>query len=302
MKSKTTKQFDLHLHSYYSDGKDSPRQVLSRAKRAGLLLTALTDHNTLEHLSEARRAGEKLKINVLPAMEISAVFSGKQIHLLALCFDQRNKTLVKLITNLQKRRRKEIFRVTKKLRKLGFIIADEALTKIRPDYWEFSHVINLLLKNAANKKKILREVGDLDVFNIINAYFAKGKAAYVPEKFPSAIGVIKTIKQAGGITILAHPGFHLAFTDDSIIKQLASRGLDALEVFTPKHNWQQITHYEILAKKLKLAITAGSDYHAEIHKAHIPLGSPVGLLRLPNRVFNNFVKFLHSRMGYRSFY
>ena len=184
------------------------------------------------------------------------------------------------------------------LQKNGFPVSFTDIKKIRADYPGLAHVVKILLNDSAMKRKIKKDVGTTDIFSVINHYFSKGKSTYVEERFPSAKIVIKTVKKAGGIVSLAHPGFHLSFSEDKIVEKLKKYGLDCLEVFTPKHNWEQTIHYELLAKKLHLVITAGSDYHYIEHKTKIPLASPLGFQKIPPEVYDDFVNYLKKKTSY----
>ena len=293
------KQFDLHLHSYYSDGHDSLKKLVKRAKKAGFSLISITDHNTLEHLENCARIAKDLKINILPGAEIGVTINGKDLHLLAFGFEKNNSGIKKLFNYLKRKRKKEIEKITLRLRKNNFLITLDEINGIRADYPGLAHIVRIMLKKPAIKKRIKKEVGSSNVYSIINHYFSKGKLAYVQEKFPSAKTVIKTIKKAGGIVSLAHPGFHLSFSEDKIIQKLKKSGLDCLEVFTPKHNWEQTIHYELLSRKLNLVITAGSDYHFIEHKTLIPLASPLGFQKIPPGVYDDFLKYLKKKTDYK---
>lgn len=86
MRLKQKKQFDLHLHSYYSDGNNSPEQILRRAKRAGLSIVAITDHNTLEHIQKTAKIAKKLRLKNIPGAEIGLNFKGKKFAFFGLLF------------------------------------------------------------------------------------------------------------------------------------------------------------------------------------------------------------------------
>jgi len=289
------KQFDLHLHSNFSDGQDSPETVLKQVKKAKIKLAAITDHNTLEHLPSAGRAGDKLKINVLSGIEFGTEFEGRELHILGYCFDPENPGLKKALAGFQKKRRGDLIKIAVKLEGLGFEIDKKTLSSEKADYLGLFHAVKQLKKNPKNLSKILKEIGDKNIFSIINAYMAPGRPAYVPERLLPAKIAISLIRKAGGFAVLAHPGFHLSSKDSGLISKLKSAGLTGLEVFTPKHNWEQIKRYEFLAKRLNLIITAGSDYHQEIHDKKIPLIDPVGFLKIPTQVYDDLIKFLKAK-------
>lgn len=296
------KQFDLHLHTYYSDGKESPEKVLTRAKKAGLAMASIVDHNSCAHIGQEEALASKIKLNFLPGVELSCIYQNRHIHLLGYGFDHKNLELKKIITDIQERRRRGIFVITQKLRHLGFDVADRELRTLPTEYYGLTHIIHALLKKPDEKRRILKEVGSADLFAIINHYFATAAEAYVPEDYLSAVKVIKLIKKCGGITSLAHPGSHLNYKEDALVEQLAACGLNALEVFTPKHNWDQIIHYEVLARRLKMAITVGSNYHEDFHQHDIPVVTPIGFLKTPPAIYESFLEYLGSHTTYRPKY
>ncbi|PIR96672.1 MAG: hypothetical protein COT91_05415 [Candidatus Doudnabacteria bacterium CG10_big_fil_rev_8_21_14_0_10_41_10] len=295
MKSKNTKQLDLHLHSYYSDGRESVGKVFRRAKKAKISLVSLTDHNTTEHLDSAKITAKMLNLKLLPGAEISTIHRGKHFHVLAYGFDPKNQPLQQLLKSLQLKRRKEIMVGVEKIKKLGFRFNEKKLFHFPANYWGIDHLVRIITKTQSNKNRMKKEAGSLNIFKLINFYFAENKPAYIPEILPETEKVIRIIKKAGGFTVIAHPGYHLRFREDSVIHFLKRIGLDGLEVFTPKHNPKQIVHYAKLAKKLNMVVTAGSDYHLNIQKHRIPLPYPVKNLRLPPKIYDDFMHYLHRK-------
>lgn len=293
------KQLDLHLHSYYSDGKDSPQTIFKRAKQVRLSLISITDHNSISHIAEEKKLSAAYRLNYLPGVELSCVYEGRHIHLLGYGFAALRPELKNIITRIQKQRRDGILLIIQKLRANGFDIGASELDSLHAEYYGLAHVIQILLKKPTEKRRILKEVGGGDIFSIINYYFSTAKEAYVPEQYLPAVKMIKLIAACGGITSLAHPGSHLKYGDDRLIAKLAACGLSGMEVFTPKHNWDQIIHYEILAKKLKLVSTAGSNYHEDFHQNDIPIVTPIGFLKTPEEIFDRFVNYLVKHTNFR---
>lgn len=293
------KQLDLHLHTHYSDGKDSPEQVLTRAKSAGLKLVSIVDHNTCSHIGEELDLADRLNLNFLPGVEFSAIYEDRHIHLLGYAFDHKDRELKKMLSEIQERRRRGIFLTTKKLRRLGFDITDPELRILPTEYYGLTHIIHALLNKPAEKTRILKEVGSADLFAIINHYFAQAREAYVPEDYLPAVKVIKLVKRCGGIVSIAHPGSHLSYKEDPLIERLAACGLDAVEVFTPKHNWDQIVHYEVLARRLKMTTTVGSNYHEDFHEHDIPIVTPIGFLKTPPGIYDAFAEYLQAHTAFR---
>lgn len=299
LKAMSKKQFDLHLHSYYSDGKDAPKVILKQVKKAGLALASLTDHNSVTHLSKERQLAHRLRVNLLTGVELSCLYQGRHIHLLGYHLNLKKPRLRKILIEIQRKRKKGVLTIAKKLRLMGFDIQDQELLRLPTEYYGLAHIIRCLLKKPAEKKRITQEVGSNDIFAVIKHYFSQARQAYVPEDYLSAVKMIKLLKTQGGLVVLAHPGAHLRYREDALITALKASGLDGVEVFTPKHNWDQIVHYQLLAKKLKLAVTAGSNYHEDFHQQDIPIFTPIGFLKTPPGVFTEFLNFLTTRTDYK---
>lgn len=288
-------QFDLHLHSYLSDGKESPDTVLRRAKKAGLSLVSLTDHNTVTDVSSEAALARNLKLGFLSGVELSCELRGLHIHLLGYGFNPSDKRLRAALARIQRKRRAGILSMIGKLQRAGFAIAPRQLAALPTEYPGLVHVLHLLNQRAANRRKILHEARTDDLFPVINYYFSPNGIAYMPEPYFEAEAAIKLIHAAGGIAALAHPGSHLSYKQDNIIAALARHGLDGLEVFTPKHNWDDVIHYEMLARKLKLAVTAGSNYHEDFHRQDISTITPIGFLKAPAAIYQEFITYLQKR-------
>ena len=293
------KQFDLHLHTYYSDGKDSPRKIFQLAKNAGLRLISITDHNSIGHVREEEALARKFRINYLPGVELSCKYEGRHIHLAGYGFNPNSGVLATTLQKIQRGRRKGILQVVSKLRKSGFHITSPEILGLKAEYYGLAHIIGLLMKKRNDRRRILSEVGSTDIFAIINHYFSAASDAYVPERYLPAVSAIKLIRRAGGIVALAHPGAHLRYQDDRLVAQLKKAGLECLEGFTPKHNWDQVVHYEMLAKKLNLIITAGSNFHEDFHQNDIPIVTPIGFMKTPGRIFDKFNSYARRKLGFR---
>lgn len=264
------KYIDLHLHSTYSEGSLSPRQIVTRARKENLAAIALADHNVTDGVAEIMKFGKKEKIAVIPAVEIYTGFEGKHLHLLGYNFDLADKDLNELLWQSQIHHLEWAKRSLKKMADTGFNIDFADLDKLKSKYCGFRHLKTIMEKYPENIKKMTAEIkpqfAEPTLFEFINFYFGNGRPAYVPEinmKIDTA-EAIKIILKAGGFPVLAHPGQQLSWNDDHLIVELKDAGLRGLEVLSPYHSWHQVEHYQKLSNDLDLVATGGTDFHGDL--------------------------------------
>jgi len=246
---------DLHLHTTASDGLLAPAEVVRRAYEAGLAGMAVTDHDTMAGVEEALREGARVGIEVLAGVEISTSWEGRDIHVLGYGPDWRQPLWQERLAQLREGRERRNERILARLGELGLVVtmeevraaagkaaADESVG--RP------HIAAVLL--AKGVVASMREAFD--------RYLAEGAAAYVAVPKVTPQEAVAWIRQAGGASVLAHPGL---YGDDRLIELLASEGLAGLEVAHSDHTAEQEARYASLAAQLDLIATAGSDFHGE---------------------------------------
>lgn len=247
---------DLHVHTNASDGTETPAQVISLAREAGLAAIGITDHDTLEGLVPAMRAGGELSVEVIPGVELSTEHEGVEIHILGYLVDLSCRDFLEHLHRLHANRKERALKMVKKLQELGMAIS-------------FTQVLDAAGKAAIGRPHIARvlvEEGFVDTAKeAFNKYIGRGCPAYVPRFKYSPFEAVRLILQAGGVPVLAHPG--LAGLDE-IIPGLAKAGLMGLEVYYPLHTREQITYYLDICAKYGLIPTGGSDYHGAGHKEH----------------------------------
>ncbi|MCE5236671.1 MAG: PHP domain-containing protein [Clostridiaceae bacterium] len=252
------KPYDLHTHSYYSDGTDSPYELVKKAKEAGLGLVALTDHDTVAGVKEAAEAGKALGIGVLSAVEIDAQFPS-ELHILGYGVGIGHSSVEAHEKEAAARRVWRNEEIVKKL--------DAAGLNIRP-YLEQSKGNGTRLHLA----RALMLAGYSDtVRNAFDAYLKPGGAGYVESVRPSPKRVIELIHEAGGLAVLAHPK-KLNADAHAVVDALASLGLDGIEAYYPLSTEGEIALFLSLARQYGLFVTCGSDNHGAYRK-NAELGS-----------------------------
>jgi predicted metal-dependent phosphoesterase TrpH len=226
---------------------------------------ALTDHDTVEGLPEAMAAGERLGVEVIPGVEISAQFPGGTMHILGLLVDYHNGLLDQRLGVLKQARIDRNPKIIKKLNDLGVHITLARVEEIsgggqvgRP------HIARALME--AGYVRNLQDAFD--------KYLGWQRPGYVSKfRFPPD-QALAMIREAKGIPVLAHP-FTLnlaAFPLKNLLIELKAQGLAGLEVYYSEHTREQETLYLTLARELDLLISGGSDFHGQ-NKPEITLGS-----------------------------
>jgi len=242
---------DLHSHSSVSDGLDSPSELVRKMAVAGLKAFALTDHDSLAGLPEAREEESRLGLELISGAEISADFDGQDdIHILALFVDEKHGEFNARLAARQEKRRTRGERMAKNLIEAGYPLDLEAIrADVGTGVWGRPHLARALVK--AGHAKTQDEAFER---------FLKREHPWhvASEKWP-AVEVVAAIRSAGGVSSLAHA---IWYRDaEALIRRLAAEGLDAIEVFHPDHGPQEEARFGELAKQLELIATAGSDFH-----------------------------------------
>ena len=259
-----TYKADLHTHSTVSDGQYTPAELAQLVKKRGAQVWALTDHDNLDGLDEAARAGEALGLHVVRGVELS---SGDYQNLHILGYNFSAPMLREWVEGLKKGRNDRKYRIRDFLRTKGLEIPlDEVDEEAAGGSVGRPHFAKVMLKRGyvATRKEAFDRYLDIPEFQKIE----KGKK-------PSAQECVERIKAAGGKVSLAHP-YQIMLKMESLeelVKRLKNCGLDAIECYYPIHTSTQTAEYLALAEKYCLHITGGSDFHGENNKPDHPLAA-----------------------------
>ncbi len=288
------KSIDLHIHSTYSEGNLTPKQIVQIAKKLHLAVISLCDHDGLDGVPEAIFWGKKLGVKIIPGVEIYADYKKWTLHLIGYGIDLENKALNNLLKNLQEKHLKDVQKTVINLQKIGFEIDFKKLIKTSSKYIGLGQIISALNKKPKNLLKIKRDIAKNKptFFDIIKQYFTENKKAYLPEASTSFAKALSAIKSAGGLPILAHPGQQLKWDDDQVILELKKLGILGLEVITPYHSFHQIEHYQQIAHNLNLVITGGTDLHTSQISALGPIKNQWDYFCISYQIYNNLKKYL----------
>lgn len=243
---------DLHMHTTASDGRLSPEELLLAAKRAKLRYIAITDHDSvgaLRRLYELHLLPDE-NIRVIPGIEFSAHMPEHEAHILGYHIDVENPNLRMKLEEVVQCRWRRFSKIVEKLRAMGYPISERDALEIAGNAESIgrAHIAQALVNKGCFAR--LR-----DVFSEV---LHKNGPAYVPHYRLSPREIIRLIKEAGGVSVIAHPGL---IGDDRVVGSLIDEGLDGIEVVHPKHSVEACEKYKRMAKERGLLITGGSDFH-----------------------------------------
>lgn len=265
---------DLHTHSTASDGSLTPLALVRYAAEKKLRAMALTDHDCVDGLDEAVAEGERLGIEVIPAVELSADHPDGTMHILGFFVDRRHEGFCGRLRRLQEARRERNPKIIQALQALGLEITyEEVIAASGGGQVGRPHFAKVLVQKGYVSS--MQEA--------FERYLKKGAPGYV-EKFrfgpPEAI---TAIHEAGGVAVLAHP-FTL-YKDHSVplaplLETLSQAGLDGMEVIYSTYSEEQARYYREQAERYHLLPSGGSDFHGA-HKQGIDLGIGRGRLQVP---------------------
>ena len=249
---------DLHLHTDASDGRCSPGELVARAAAVGLSVISVVDHDTFaaqpEVAVEAARAG----LRAVPGIEITAVWQGLDVHVLGYYLDPGRPDLARFLENQRADRVRRVHAMLDRLGALG----------MRVDFEQVAAPSGARAPHAIGRPQVARAlvergyVGGTD--EAFARYLGEGRPAFVPRIGATPAEVVALVVVAGGVAALAHPGL---LGRDEVIPGMVAAGMQALEVYHPDHPPETVARYQAVAKRHGLAVTGGSDYHADEGRA-----------------------------------
>ncbi|MFN7132198.1 MAG: PHP domain-containing protein [Myxococcales bacterium] len=243
---------DLHSHSLASDGQHSPTELVRLAAAAGVTHLALTDHDTVAGIDEARRAADAAGIELIAGIEISASLEKREVHILGHFVDPGHPQLAAFGERMRRERVARIEAMIVKLRRLDVAVSLD-------DVLPFSGGTNLGRPHLARALVARRYCRDLR--EAFDRYLGNGRPAYVEHQEFTTREAIALVHEAGGTATIAHPlPSRLA---QPHLEKLAKEGLDGVEADHPEHTEAQRGSLVKTAYKLGMVPTGGSDFHGE---------------------------------------
>ncbi len=246
---------DLHSHTCHSDGSLSPAQLVDAARDAGVEALAITDHDTVAGLDAWRRQDNRPGIRVIAGVEISASALGRGVHILGLGIDMDDPDLRALLAEQQRRRRERAEAIADRLAGIGITSARPYVDSLPEEQVICrTHLADHLIAGGHAQ----------DYRRVFKKYLGKGGRAAVADNWISMGEAIESIRQAGGLAVLAHPTrYKLAPRQVSLlVHAFADAGGDGLELSYPNlaaHDQKTLAR---LAQTHSLSASGGSDFHS----------------------------------------
>lgn len=244
------KYADLHIHSSYSDGAYTPEEIIDIARKNEVKYISITDHDSIGGQYINSKGIEDIKI--ISGIEFSAEYNEMELHILGYCIDVNNERLRESVKMLNDKRLERVQKIITNLKEYDIQLEIDELYKNNNETLGRSHIANAMVEKGyfANYKQAFQK------------FLIKGKPGYERGFKLSYKEAIDIIKSAGGVAVLAHPGqIYKRMEVEKIIKELKCFGLSGVEVYHPSHDKGDSNEFYNLAKKYKLTITGGSDFH-----------------------------------------
>jgi 3',5'-nucleoside bisphosphate phosphatase len=292
-------KIDLQFHSTYSDGLETPAELVKIAKEAGIVFCALTDHDNTNGVAEFIEAAKGVDLKTITGIEITSNFHGKVAHVLGYGFDLGSPELAEYSKQLIENRRAAFVEgmplVNEKLQSEGreLIDIDDAISTIG-EFW--------------GKPVFAKYLVQRNIMKDSDEAFQYLKLVKIASRMVDVAGAIKIIHAAGGKAVISHPFAPMLslydITSDLdeqevLIKELVELGIDGIETYQSAHTLEQAERAVQMAKKYKIGMTAGSDWHGPIEKKGegIKHAAPyylnrLGDLEVPEEVAQEIIKFL----------
>ncbi len=273
---------DLHLHTNHSDGADAPADVVRRAAELGIKALAITDHDAVSAIPEARAACAAHGIGFLPGTEISALYNHIEVHVAGLGIDPANTVLCEGLAGQREARWTRAKRIVAKLQDCGLAI-------------DFHQVAGPAGAGGIGRMHIAAALHEMGVVRTVqqafDRYLNPHRPAHVPKTMTPVEEAIGWIHAAGGLAFLAHPA--IGANTWRRLDALLAYPFDGLEAYHIRHNATQQARLCQMAHARGLLVSGGSDCHGDIKRE----GPEMGKVRVPVACYAQIVERLAQRDG-----
>ena len=271
MKNKQ-KRVDLQVHSTYSDGSLTPSELFRLAKKQGVEILVVCDHDGAEGMPDVKRSAKKYGFPFISGIEMTVTYKGEELHLLGYGFDYNHTAMKRAAKFYMNSREKRMKKMILNLQKIGYKVTFAEVSKRAKKVIGRPHLADQVIFNKENRILLKKEFGFLpDRSKFIQKYIIKGKKAFTEKKNLSAKEGIKLIHSAGGYTFISHPLGRRYSPDLSLwpvkggwsqnLLQLKKMGLDGIEVYASDHFVKDISSLLKFAERHNLYVSGGSDFH-----------------------------------------
>ena len=247
---------DLHSHSNISDGVLSPEALVGRASDNRTDIMALTDHDEVQGIPEARATAKQAGVKFVPGVEISTTWAGSTVHIVGLNIDETNQDLVRGLADTRSGRVERAKEMSLRLERVGIFGAYEGAMNL---------VSNPFLVTRKHFARYLVAAGHCkDIREAFRRYLVEGKPGYMPHHWASLEDAVSWIRGAGGVAGIAHPGRY-RFSDlvfGAFFEEFKYLGGTMIEVVTGSHSPDQYLKFAKVARDYSFLASQGSDFHA----------------------------------------
>lgn len=278
---------DLHVHSNKSDGTFTPSELVTMAIKKNLTALALTDHDTTDGLEELANAAAGKPLAVVPGIELSTEYEGKDIHIVGLFIDPTQSDFRAHLKAFVESRDDRNRKMCANLQEAGIPISYEALQEANPgSVITRAHYGTWLLEHG-----VVSSVADA-----FSKYLGDHTPYFVPREKVTPQQAVSLIQKAGGLAILAHPILYRMSRErlDILVRRLKEVGLTGIEAIYATYNSREENQIRQLASKYDLLLSGGSDFHG-FAKPKLELGTGYGHLCVPDEVYFSLKK-EHEKM------
>lgn len=276
---------DLHVHTTYSDGSYTPKEVVRLAKDIGLSAIAITDHDTVGGVEQALIEGDKLGIIVIPGVEVSVDFgdSNKEMHILGYFSRDKYKAIDNiLLENMRNRRSIRNVKMISVLHKLGYDITLKDVEK----FSEGEVIGRPHFARALIEKEYFRSFSE-----VFDKCIGDGRLGFVKREKMFSQDALKAIDSTDGLSFLAHPkllGVKMKKLKKILREELIPNGLKGIEVYHSENTLDYENNILDVANEFNIMISGGSDFHGN-YKKEISLGVGRGNMKISSDLLNNFI-------------
>jgi len=248
---------DLHCHSTASDGLLKPEELVARAAANGVEILALTDHDGVSGLAEARTKAESQGVRFVDGVEISVTWEGSTVHIVGLQIDPEDPVLRSGLESIREGRATRAEKMGEALAAAGVpdSFAGAKTYAENPSLISRSHFARHLVKTGLAP----------DVKSVFQRYLVKGKPGFVPHQWASLGDAVSWIRASGGIAVVAHPGRYNFSKPElhAFLAEFRDCGGAGIEVVTGSHSPEQYFEFARIAREFGFTASRGSDYHGK---------------------------------------
>ncbi len=292
---------DLHSHTNISDGSLSPTDLIDLAVKSNISVLALTDHDSLDGIAEAKKAAQVATANnnpitLVPGVEISVYYKNRDVHVLGLLVDETDSVLIKELSGANQKRNARNEIMAENFRKDGISITIEILRERASSKNSLESNTDSVITRAHFATYLVENGYAKDTQDAFDKFLGDDGPYYVPREYLAPKRGLELIHGAKGLAFIAHP-FLYGFTADEVgemIKDFKDFGLDGIEVSHSTHTREQEEMLLKLSRDNNLLVTGGSDFHGQA-KPDVKLGIGKGNMKIPYSIYEEIKKAKEDR-------